>query len=177
MAPANAVAAETVKAIQEVGQEVGKLVIKLDAVVTDHTKLKLANEQLVKMQGEGLLKFDKKVDLESYHLMCVILHLGTVAKACRHLKLKDSTVREQILSWKKRGGYYASMADLVVWRKGRNGATMVPFNDELFYQQYKEGNSEEIFKGLLDDVLSMTENNREEVCADLANTLRRHISG
>jgi hypothetical protein len=155
-------------------QDVKKEVIEWRA---DYREVQSAKARLEKMQADGLMKFTAKVDGKSFHVLCAIIACGDVAKASRELKMGDSTVRDIIRSWKKLGPSYAVMSDLVKWRKRVGGKYTVPFNDALLYEkEATTGSNENVFSDLLDAVLSMTESNWQDICAELESTLKNQLS-
>ena len=67
------------------------------------------------------------------------------------------------------------MLDLVRWRKRVGGKHTVAFNDAVLYEDPKNGETESIFTELLEAVLSMTESNWPDICAELETTLKKQL--
>jgi hypothetical protein len=143
---------------------------------TDYREVQGARARLEKMQSEGLMKFTAKVDPKSFWVLRVILARGDVAKAKKDLKMADSTIRDIVRGWKGKTGPYAVMHDLVRWRKKIGARRTVPFNENLLYEFLVSGASNEsVFSELLDGILSMTESNWPDVCAELELILKQHL--
>ena len=115
------------------------------------------------------------MDGKSFHILCAIVACGDVAKASRALKMGDTTVRDVINSWEKLGPSYVVMSDLVRWRKRVGGKYKVPFNDAMLYEKEATAGNETVFAQLLDDVLSMTEANWQDICTELEVTLNKQL--
>lgn len=175
-------AARTEKIVQDIHQKISAVEsgfhdVKKEVVAwrTDYREVQDAKARLEKMQADGLMKFTAKVDGKSFHVLCAIIAHGDVAKASRALDMGDSTVRDVIKSWKKLGPSYAVMSDLVRWRKHVGGKYTVPFNDALLYEKDATAGNESVFSELLDAVLSMTESNWPDICAELEAILKKQL--
>ena len=138
----------------------------------ENGELKTAKARLEEIQREGLLKFAGKLDLESVLVACAILSEGDVAKASRALEMNDATLRAMLRRWEGMGPAYATLLDLVRWRKAVGGKTTVPFNDALFHEKAATVDAEGLLADVLDGLLSMTEQNWPELCDELVALLR-----
>lgn len=148
------------------------------AIVAGHEErreLREAKERLLHMQGENLFKFVQKIDDRSFRVVCAVLVHGDVAKAARSLDMSDSTLREFIGTWRKRGGAHLGLLEILQWRKRSRIAGTVPFNDALLYKKDEDGNREAVLKDILDSLLSMTESNWPDICAELEILLREQL--
>ena len=145
------------------------------AVLVEHQALKSAKERLEQMQGENLFKFLLEIDDRAFRIICAVLVTGDVAKAARALSLKDSTLRQVLTSWRRRGGIYLGLLELLRWRKRRRITGTVPFNDALLYDDGGKSSRESVMAEVLDGVLSMTEANWPDVCAELETLLRGQL--
>lgn len=146
------------------------------SVRDDQREHRATKARLEQMQGENLFKFVQKIDERAFRIMCAVLVNGDVSKAARALDMKDSTLREVIRTWKERGGAYLGLLDLVRWRKGKRITGTLPFNDALHYESTGTTSRESLLADLLDGLLSMTESNWRDVCAELEENLREHVS-
>ena len=148
------------------------------AIATGHEErreLREAKERLTQMQGENLFKFVQKIDDRSFRVVCAVLVHGDVAKAARSLDMSDSTLREFIGTWKKRGGAHLGLLEILQWRKRKRIAGTVPFNEALLYKKDEDSNREAVLKEVLDGLLSMTEGNWPDICAELETLLREQL--
>jgi hypothetical protein len=148
------------------------------AIVAGHEErreLREAKARLTQMQGENLFKFVQKIDDRSFRVVCAVLVHGDVAKAARALDMSDSTLREFISTWKKRGGAHLGLLEILQWRKRSRIAGTVPFNDALLYDKNGDGKRESLLKDILDSLLSMTESNWPDICAELEILLREQL--
>ena len=145
------------------------------SVLVEHQELKSAKERLEQMQGENLFKFLLEIDDRAFRIICAVLVTGDVAKAARALRMKDSTLRQVLTRWRRRGGVYLGLLELVRWRKRRRITGTVPFNDALLYDDGGKSSRESVMAEVLDGVLSMTEANWPDVCAELETLLRGQL--
>ena len=164
---------QKLSAVETGFQDVKKEVV---AWRTDYREVQTAKARLEKMQADGLMKFTAKVDGKSFLVLCAIIACGDVAKASRTLQMGDSTVRDVVNGWKKLGPSYAVMSDLVRWRKRVGGKYTVPFNDAVLYEKESAAGNETIFSELLDGLMSMTESNWQDICAELESTLKKQLA-
>jgi hypothetical protein len=82
-----------------------------ETMAKENYELRQAKERLEKMQVDGFLNFTKEVDPTNFKIFCTILAEGTVAKACRKLKIPDSTLRGKVEAWKSGGKALAKLHD------------------------------------------------------------------
>jgi hypothetical protein len=99
-----------------------------------------------------------------------------VAKASRALNLSDWTLRSKMADWEKRGAAYKVLLELVWWRKaiGRKGT--VPLNESITRGTAAKADFEGLLADVLYGLLSMTESNWHELCEELAEVLRPHVT-
>jgi hypothetical protein len=161
------------------GQSISPVLEGIHRAITaghdERRELREAKARLELMQGENLFKFVQKVDDRAFRIVCAVLVHGDVAKAARALSESDSTLRDFMGTWKKRGGAYIGLLEIVKWRKRRHLGGTVPFNDALLYDKGTEGKRENVLKDVLDGLLSMTEGNWPDICAELENLLREQL--
>jgi hypothetical protein len=155
-----------VKTIEKIGRDI-------EAVARNTYELQTARARLEQMQGENLFRFVQKIDSDAFRIVCAILACGDVAKASRALEMKDSTVRDVIRSWERRGEPYRGLLRLVQWRKGSRIKGTVPFNDAMLHKK-EESAREAILADVLDGLMGMTEGNWEDVCEELKELLRNN---
>jgi hypothetical protein len=161
------------------GTDTGKMLQgihrEIAAVRTEYHDLKTAKARLEQMVTEGLFAFTKNVDSRSFKIFCTILADGDVAKASRTLNMGDSTLRDDLKSWRGKGKAYQNMLDLVRWRKkiGRTGK--VPLNDAILHEKTSNANYPALLSDVLDGLLSMTGNNWQDICDELSDLLRPHV--
>jgi hypothetical protein len=148
---------------------------KIAQVGVEQKELRRAKERLEKMQGEGLFAFTKGVDARAFKIICTIFAEGDVAKASRELKMRDSTLRDEIKAWKGRGKAYETMLDLVEWRKSVGRHVEIPLNDAILLERSKSVDHPALLSDVLDGLLSMTEGNWEDKVEELAEVLRQHV--
>ena len=147
----------------------------ITAVGETFQEMRTAKERLEQMQAEGLLRFVSTVDPRAFRLFCQVMRDGTIAKASRSLEMADSTLRVEMDGWSRRGNAYATMLDLVRWRKKVKGAVTVPLNDAIVHENARAADFEALLAEVFDDLLSMTENNWPDICDDLKERLRPHV--
>ncbi|MFN7140428.1 MAG: hypothetical protein ACK4UN_13910 [Limisphaerales bacterium] len=156
---------------EDLAKTIEKMGRDIEAVARGTYELQTARARLEQMQGENLFRFVQKIDSDAFRIVCAILAHGDVAKASRGLKMKDSTVRDVLRSWERRGEPYRGLLRLVQWRKGSRIKGTVPFNDAMLYQKNLETNRESVFRDVLDGLMGMTEGNWEDVCEELKEML------
>jgi predicted component of type VI protein secretion system len=115
------------------------------------------------------------VDARAFKIICTIFAEGDVAKASRELKMRDSTLRDEIKAWKGRGKAYETMLDLVEWRKSVGRHVEIPLNDAILLERSKSVDHPALLSDVLDGLLSMTEGNWEDKVEELAEVLRQHV--
>jgi hypothetical protein len=98
-----------------------------------------------------------------------------VTKATIALGLKTESVRWQLRKWRAGGGVYAALAELIRSHKGKGMTSVCKFNDAL--ANVTAGTDREsVMSEVLSDLMSMTEGNWQDVCADLKVKLRKLMS-
>jgi len=145
---------------------------EISSVRAEFHETRAAKARLEEMQAQGLFKFTQKVDPKSFKVLCAILSEGDIAKASRALETGDSTLRDIIAGWPRRGPAYATMADLVRWRKSIGRASTVPLNDAVLTERADTVDYPGIISDVLDGILSMTDANWEDKAQELAEMLR-----
>jgi hypothetical protein len=147
---------------------------EIATIRTEHRELRASKARLEEMSAKGLFEFTQKVDSKSFKILCTILAEGNVAKASRALGVTDPAVRKHMRQWAKNGPAYQVMLDLVRWRKTISGKEKVPFNPEVFHEKQPTIDYPGLLSDVLDGLLSMTDTNWEDHCAELAELLRPH---
>jgi hypothetical protein len=138
----------------------------------ENQELKGAKQQLERMLAEGMFAFTRKVDASSFKLLCTILAEGDVAKAGRKLGIGDPMMRYTLRQWKDRGGAYEMMLDLVRWRKKVGRKEELPLNDAILHERAETADYPGLLSDVLDGLLSMTGENWQDLCAELAEMVR-----
>jgi DNA-binding protein Fis len=147
------------------------------ALVRDeHRALKTATARLEQMQSEKLFAFTDKIDAPSFRILCAILTQGNVAKACRALNIKDSTLRKRMAGWARRGPAYQVLSELVRWRKAMGAKGTVPLNDAITKGTAAPVDFAGLLSDVLDELLDMNVANWEEKAESLAALLRPYVS-
>jgi len=164
---------QTLSAIDQVRTEVEAVSRHQSQLRKENDELKTAKARLAEIQADGLLAFVQKIDALSFKVVCAVLLHGDVAKASRALGMGDSTLRDIIRSWKGRGGPYLGLAELLSSRKGKGVQATVPFNDALLYQNEDVSDRQAVLAEVLEGLLSMTDNNWPDVCAELVLQLKK----
>lgn len=145
---------------------------EIAAVRHDFVELSTAKQRLEKMLADGLFKFTQKVDTTSFKVLCAILAEGDVAKAGRRLGLGDAMMRYHLRQWVGKGAAYSTMLDLVRWRKQVGRKETLPLNDAILHEKAVTTDYPGLLSDVLDGLLSMTETNWPDLCAELADLLR-----
>jgi hypothetical protein len=145
---------------------------EIAAVRSDFVELRTARQRLEKMLADGTFAFTRKVDAASFKILCAILAEGDVAKAGRRLGITDSMMRYTLAQWEHRGPAYAAMLDLVRWRKRIGRKETLPLNDNILHENAETTDYPGLLSDVLDGLLSMTANNWQDLCEDLAARLR-----
>ena len=148
---------------------------EIAAVREDRVQLRAENKRLKELQSEGLFKFTQKLDASSFKILCTILAEGDVAKASESLEMGDSTLRAVLRKWKGRGKAYASALDLVRWRKKVGRAEKVPLSDSVLTEKGSSVDYPGVLSDVLDELLSMTDENWEGKMEALAEVLRPYV--
>lgn len=149
---------------------------RIESIRGEHQELISTKERLLKMQSDGMFAFVTKIDAEAFRIMYAILACGDVAKAAVALDVKDSTLRSKIKLWKGKGSAYKVLEDVIRWRKQSGASSPVAFNDALLVNRGVSVDREGILSDVLDGLLSMTEGNWMELCDELAELIRPHVS-
>ncbi len=158
------------------GQTLQHIHREIAAVRQDFTELRTAKQQLEKMLADGLFLFTQKVDATSFKVLCAILAEGDAAKAGRRLGFSDALVRYYLRQWAGRGVAYRTMLDLVRWRKQVGRKQTVPLNDAILHATAGATDYPGLLSDVLDGLLSMTDENWPDLCAELADLLRPAIA-
>ena len=145
---------------------------EIASVRTEYHELRESKARLEQMQAQGLFKFTQKVDAKSFSILCTLLAAGDVSKASRELGMNESTLRKLVAGWWKRGSVYATMADVVRWRKKVGRTEMVPLNEAVLAGKAPSVDYPALISDVLDGVLSMTEGNWQDKAEELAEMLR-----
>jgi hypothetical protein len=124
------------------------------------------------MLAEGVFGFTQKVDATSFKVLCTILAEGDVAKAGRRLGIGDSTMRYILEQWRGRGEAYRAMLELVRWRKKVGRREKVRLNEAVLQERADAADYPGLLSDVLDGLLSMTGENWEERCEELAELVR-----
>jgi hypothetical protein len=149
---------------------------EIDAVRKDYVQLRTAKQRLEQMLTDGMFAFSRKVDTTSFKILCAVLAEGDIAKAARALDMGDPLIRKTLRKWRSKGPAYLAMLDLVRWRKqvGRKGN--VPLHDSILLGQAQATDYPGLLSDILDGLLSMTEDNWQDLCEELATSLRPAIA-
>jgi hypothetical protein len=99
-----------------------------------------------------------------------------VAKAGRRLGIGDPMMRYTLRQWKERGGAYAVMLDLVRWRKRVGRKEELPLNDAILNERAETADYAALLSDVLDGLLSVTGQNWQERCEELAELIRPAVS-
>jgi len=128
------------------------------------------------MLADGVFAFTRKVDATSFKVLCAILAEGDVSKASRTLAMPDSSVRTLMRRWRGGGKEYRTMLELVRWRKNVGRKETVPLNEAVLQGKADTTDYPGLLSDVLDGLLSMTDENWQERCDELAEVLRPVIS-
>jgi len=145
---------------------------EIAAVRSEFVELRSAKQQLERMLAEGLFAFTRKVDAESFKVLCGVLAEGDVAKASRTLGMPDGSIRTLMRRWRGMGKPYQVMLDLVRWRKAVGGKETVALNDNVLLGQTKSADHPALAADLLEKVTEMTGDNWREKAEELEEMLR-----
>jgi hypothetical protein len=167
--------AKRMGSLRRAGETLVSIHREIAAVRQDYTELRTAKQRLEKMLAEGMFAFTRKVDAKSFQAFCTILAEGDVSKAARTLEIGDSTLRDLLRDWARRGGAYERMLDVVRWRKQVGRTETVPLNDDLILGKARSTDYPALLSELLDGLLSMTESNWEDLSKELAGMLKVEI--
>jgi hypothetical protein len=154
----------------------------LQVIATNAAELQRKNADLLtaklgleKMFAEGMFAFTKKVDAHSFKILCMILAEGDVAKASRSLGVADQTLRDELATWRDRGGPYALMLDCVRWRKRVGRTEKVRLNDNVLLGRAAPAENPALLSEVLQGLGAMTANNWQELSDELAEMLRAEL--
>lgn len=161
---------ESAAVLREIHKEIA-------AVRTEFHDVKRVKKGLEEMVAQGYFGFLKTVDARSFKILCTIISAGDVAKASVHLEMADSTLRDELRKWKRRGPAFRKMLDLVRWRKGRGHVEFKSLDDAVILEKASSTNYPALISEVLDQLLSMTEGNWEDTCHELSELLRDHDPG
>jgi hypothetical protein len=164
-----------VASLRHSGETLVSIHREISAVREGYAELRTAKQRLEKMLAQGMFAFTRKVDAKSFQALCTILAEGDVSKAARTLEMGDSTLRDLLRDWARRGGAYERMLDVVRWRKSVGRTEEVPLNDEIILRTARSTDYPALLSEVLEGLLSMTESNWEDLGKELAETLRAEI--
>jgi hypothetical protein len=145
------------------------------AIRDEWQSLKSAKARLEQMQSEKLFAFTNKIDVESFRILCAVLAHGDVAKASRTLNAPATTLRSRMNRWKDRGPAYQVLSELVRWRKAMGNKGTVSVNESITQGTAAPADFAGLLSDVLDEVLTMTEDNWNEKAEALAELLRPHV--
>ena len=131
---------------------------KIAAVRSEYVELRTAKQQLERMLAEGLFAFTRKVDAESFKVLCGILAEGEVAKASRTLACRMGQCGRGCgggVGW----AAVRMMLDLVRWRKAVGRNETVPLNENVLLGQTRSADRPALAADLLEKVTEMTGQN------------------
>ena len=163
-------AGEMLKVLREIREEIA-------GVRGAFVELRTSKERLEGMLGDGLFGFTRKVDAESFKVLCAVLAEGDVAKASRALEMPDASVRTLMRGWRRMGREYQAMLDLVRWRKSVGRRERVALNENVLLEKASSVDYPGLLADVLEGLLSMTEENWQERCEELAELLRPAAGG
>jgi hypothetical protein len=169
--------ARRVGSLRETGGTLRSIHREIAAVRGDFVELRSAKQRLEKMLADGLFAFTRKVDAASFKVLCAILAEGDVAKASRSLQMPEATVRAVVRRWGNRGKEFRTMQDLVRWRKSVGRKETVPLNDNVLLGKAESVDYPGLLADVLDGLVSMTEDNWQQRCEELAEMLRPGVQG
>ena len=149
---------------------------EIATVRSDFSQLREAKRRLEAMVADGLFKFVQKIDLDSLRAVCAILAHGDVAKAGRVLNLADSTLRDLVRAWQRKGKEYKPLLDLVRWRKKMGSTELVRFDELILQKDLVSADYPALISDVLDGILSVDAENWRERCEELAEMLRPHAN-
>jgi hypothetical protein len=164
--------ARRVASLRDAGGTLRSIHREIAAVRGDFVELRSAKQKLEKMLADGLFAFTRRVDAESFKVLCCVLAEGDVAKACRTLGMADTSVRTIIRRWRSMGKEYRAMEDLVRWRKAVGRKETVVLNDQVLLGQAKNSDYPELVADVLEKVTEMTGDNWQEKADELEEMLR-----
>ena len=81
-------------------------------------------------------------------------------------------MRYHLRQWKERGGAYSVMLDLVRWRKKVGRKETLPLNEAILHEKAETTDYPGLLSDVLDGLLSMTADNWQELCEELAELVR-----
>ncbi len=152
-----------------------KIQRQIAAMGIGYQEMKTAKEELEQMRREQLFAFTKRMDSESFRILCVVLANGTVAKASRALKMKDATLRSRIAKWVVNDTDRKAMQQLIDWRKAMGAMETVPLNPGITKATAASVDFPGLLSDVLDGLLSMNPKNWEEQAELLATLLRPYV--
>jgi hypothetical protein len=99
---------------------------------------------------------------------------GNVARASRALKLPDATVRSRIETWKRRGGAYVGLYELVRWRCRQGPKGALPLDEGRVGATAAQADFPEIIAETVEALGEMNDRNWPELRAALIALLTPH---
>jgi hypothetical protein len=149
-----------------------ELRVEIATVRSEFIELRTAKERMERMLAGGLFGFTQKVDAHSFKVLCTVLSEGDVAKASRALSMPDGSVRTLMRRWRKMGKEYRTMFDLVRWRKAVGRKETIALNENVLLEKASAVDYPGLLADVLEGLLSVTEENWQERCEELAALLR-----
>ena len=89
--------------------------------------------------------------------------------------MRDSTLRSRMAGWKSRGSAYKVLAELVRWRKEMGHKECVPLNESIVQGTAPNTDYAGLLSDVLDELLSMNQDNWDEKAESLATVLRPYV--
>ncbi len=122
--------------------------------------------------AQEVMALAQRIDPQSFQILCAVLSSGDVAKASRRLGLPDSTLRATLAGWRRRGPTYATMLELIRWRKRIGRKETVHLDPALFRAPTPATDHAGLLADVLESLLEMTDENWRERTDELAGLLR-----
>ena len=132
------------------------------------------NERLKKMQASGFFRFATRVDPTDFIHFLWILATGNRSSAARKLGVKERTFHDRVDSWRRKGGVYATMYDLVIWRKKVGRAITVDLDPSLLSREAPD--HEALLRDVLRALAEQTPENWERIRDELIEILGKEVS-
>lgn len=123
--------ARRVASLRDAGGTLRSIHREIAAVAKGTYELARENEDLRKLQQEGLFKFALRVDAEDFRAFAVIMALGNRKAAADFLKVPHRSFYDRVEKWTSRGKEYERLYRLVEWRKKVGRKIMVRLEDSV----------------------------------------------
>jgi len=92
------------------------------------------------------------------------------------LNMSDPTLRSRMKEWKKRGGAYKILIELVRWRKKMGTKGTVPLDESIFKGTAASVDFPDLLSDVVEELGEMNPNNWADKADDLAELLRPYVS-